>query len=46
MLIHSSVISGVEQSAQAYPTRKAVGMVNALVLLITATPYLIPLYPF
>jgi len=30
MMIHSSVISGVEQSAQAYPTRKAVGMVKAL----------------
>ena len=46
MMIHSSVISGVEQSAQAYPTRKAVGMVKALVLLVTATPYLLPLYLF
>jgi len=45
-MIHSSVISGVEQSAQAYPTQCAVGMVKALVLLVTATPYLIPLYPF
>jgi hypothetical protein len=41
-----SELVGVEQSAQSYPTRKAVGMVNALVLLITATPYLPTLYLF
>ena len=40
------VNGGFEQSAHKCPTQCAVGMVNALVLLITATPYLPPLYLF
>ena len=44
-MIHSLVIA-VLSRALRHTQRNAVRMVKALVLLVTATPYLIPLYPF